>query len=190
PSFELYSVPVEGGRARKITRSGAKDGVWSPKGDLLAYVRGPGDWYRKGYRGSSNDDIWVCKADGTDNRRLTTFHGQDHSPMWSADGQTLFYVSEYHGTANVVRQPLIPPAPTASKTAEVKPVPVTSHREDNVRKARISADGQWIVYECGADLWVVSTKDGGKPRKLAIEVNADDKSNPERIVTLPSHATQ
>src|SRR5436305_612743 len=80
----------------------------SPDGKRLAYVRGPGDWYRMGYRGSSNDDIWLCNADGSDNRRLTAFEGQDHSPMWSPDGRTLYYVTEYYGTANIVAQPLSP----------------------------------------------------------------------------------
>ena len=35
-----------------------------PTGDAVAYVRGPGTWYRKGYRGSSNDDLWLANADG------------------------------------------------------------------------------------------------------------------------------
>src|SRR5262249_25842608 len=92
PTPELYSVPVEGGRVRRVGVGEGKEGVWSPKGDRLAYVRGPGLWYRKGYRGSSNDDIWICNADGSNNKQMTNFNGQDNSPMWSADGQALYYV--------------------------------------------------------------------------------------------------
>jgi glycerate kinase len=44
---------------------------------------------------------------------------------------------------------------------------VTCHTEDGVRKARVSGNGEWIVYECGHDLCIVSSK-GGSPRKLAI----------------------
>ena len=69
-----------------------------PQGDRIAYVRGPGTWYRKGYRGSSNDDIWICSRDGSNHRRLTTFDGQDGSPMWAPDGKSLYYVSEQFGT--------------------------------------------------------------------------------------------
>ena len=58
---EVYKVPVKGGRAVAITQHEGRDGVFSPKGDQIAYVRGPGTWYRKGYRGSSNDDIWICQ---------------------------------------------------------------------------------------------------------------------------------
>ncbi|HLN28055.1 MAG TPA: S41 family peptidase [Gemmataceae bacterium] len=179
--YELYSVPIEGGRVRRITRSEGRDGVISPNGESIAYVRGPGAWYRKGYRGSSNDDIWVCSADGSNSRQLTDFNGHDNSPMWAADGQSLFYVSEHFGTpANIVRQPV---------GAKAKPEQITSHKEDGVRRARISHNGAWIVYECGADLWVVPSK-GGSPRKLAIEVHADDKTNTERTITLTQGASE
>ena len=179
-SYELYTVPVAGGRAQRLSVNEGREGTFSPKGDQIAYVRGPGTWYRKGYRGSSNDDIWICNADGSNNRRLTDFEAQDNSPMWSADGQTVFFVSEQFGSpANIVRQ-----AGVGSK-----PVQVTFHKDDAVRRARISANGEWFAYECGADLWVASTK-GGTPRKLAIEVHADDKSNPERKATYTSGATE
>src|SRR5262249_19103043 len=80
PAQELYTVPVEGGRQQRVSANEGREGVFSPTGDRIAYVRGPGTWYRKGYRGSSNDDIWVSNADGSNNRRLTTFTGQDGSP--------------------------------------------------------------------------------------------------------------
>lgn len=180
-SYELYSVPFEGGRAQRISANEGREGAYSPKGDQIAYIRGPGTWYRKGYRGSSNDDIWISNADGSNNRRLTHFEGQDNSPMWAPDGQTLYYVSEALGApANIVRQ---------DAAGKSKPTPVTHHKDDGVRRARISGNGEWIVYECGADLCVVSTRDGAS-RKLAIEVNADDKSNTERTVTYTRSMTE
>ncbi len=186
PGYELYTVPVEGGMSRRVSAAEGKEGVYSPAGDRIAYVRGPGSWYRKGYRGSSNDDIWICNADGSNNRPITSFNGQDNSPMWSDDGKTLYYVSEnLGGTANIVRLPL-----DAVGKPSPKPEAVTSHKDDSVRRARISRDGQWIVYECGADLWVTSTKPGATPRKLAVEVYADDKNNPEQLRIFTNGATE
>ncbi len=184
PSLELYLVPITGGRVTRVTVAEGKEGVYSPSGDQLLYVRGPGMWYRKGYRGSSNDDLWLCNADGTHNRRITTFQGQDHSPMWSPDGQTIYYVSEIHGVANIVKQ-----APTMLPPS-AKPTALTQHTDESVRRARLSRNGEWIVYECGPDLWVVSTKENSQPRKVAIEVNADDKSNNERVLTFTRGVTQ
>ncbi len=181
----LYAVPVTGGRAERIGRTEGREGAFSPRGDDIAYVRGPGTWYRKGYRGSSNDDIWLCKTDGSAHRPITAFTGQDNWPMWAPDGQALYYVSEFFGTANVVKQDL------DSKTGAVKGPPrhVTHHKDDAVRKARLSGNGEWIVYECGADLWLVSTR-SGTPRKLAIECHADDKTNTERLATFTTGATE
>ena len=73
--------------------------------------------------------------------------------------------------------------------SSASPVRLTEHEDDTVRRARISGNGEWIVYECGADLWVVGTK-SSRPRKLAIEVNADDKSNTEKSVTFTKDATE
>jgi tricorn protease len=191
-NFEIYTVPVEGGMAHRVTADEGKEGVYSPDGTRIAYTRGPGAWYRKGYRGSANDDVWVCDADGSHNGQLTNFAGQDTSPMWSADGKWIYYVSEFYGTpANIVRMPSTPAGNAdASTVPAAPPQQITFHKEDAVRRARISADGNWIVYECGADLWVLSTKDSGAPRKLAIEVDADDKVNPERPETYTNHATE
>jgi tricorn protease len=182
PNYELYTVPAEGGRVRRITLDQGKEGVLSLQGDRLAYVRGQGLWYRKGYRGSSNDDIWICNTDGSNNHQVTTFDGQDTSPMWAPDGQYLYYVSELFGTpANIVRQDL---------TGKQPPRQVTFHKDDGVCRARISANGEWIVYECGADLYVVSPHQGQTPRRLAIEVHADDKVNPESLKTFTDGATE
>jgi tricorn protease len=181
PTLELYTVPVEGGRVQRVTRAEGKEGQFSPRGDTLAYVRGPGSWYRKHYRGSSNDEIWLANADGTNNRRLTTHNGQDHSPMWSPDGTTMFYVSDVLGTLNVVRQPV---------AGGTKPVALTQHTDDAVRRARISRNGDYIVYECGTDLWMVGTREGSKPRKLAIEVNADETFNNEQVKTFTNGVSE
>jgi tricorn protease len=188
PSMDSYTVPVEGGPERKLPLFEGKEAHFAPVGGAIAFVRGPGTWYRRGYRGSSNDDIWISTASGADQHRLTQFEGQDGSPMWSPDGKKLYYVSEIgsrHGCANVVVQNL-----NAQLLPDGKPQRITQHEDDSVQKARISGNGEWIVYECGAELWVVGTRPGSLPRKLAIEVNADDKSNTERTMTFTKGATE
>jgi tricorn protease len=185
---ELYSVPVEGGRESKLPFHEAKDASFSADGKTVAFTRGPGTWYRRGYRGSSNDDLWLATTDGSAVRRATDFPGNDDSPMLSPDGKKLYYVSEVQGgPANIVYQELntttAPPTPSGS------PRPLTQHKDDAVRKARLSGNGEWIVYECGGDLWVVSTRDG-QTRKLAIEVHADEKTNSERTETFTRDVTE
>ena len=190
PGFtELYRIPVEGGAEQKITGLfEAKEAYYSTTGNKVAFVRGPGSWNRRGYRGSSNDDVYIAEADGKGTKQLTSFNGQDTSPMWSPDGTTVYYVTEQgcaERCSNIVKQSLNGTQPNGVVT------PVTTQSEDLIRRARISRNGDWIVYECGADLWVTNTKSGGpSPRKLAIEVHADDKANTERSVTFTRDATE
>lgn len=185
---ELFSVSIDGGAVKQVSAFEGRDGAYSPKGDLIAYVRGPGTWYRKGYHGSSNDDIWICNADGSNNRRVTMHKGQDSYPTWSADGKTLYYVSDITGgLANIVSQNI--ESIVGDNGPLPKPVAVTAHKDDFVRRARICANGQLIAYECGPDVWIHDIK-SGKSRKLKIEVNADDKYNIEAVKTFTTGATE
>lgn len=185
---ELFSVSLDGGRETRLPFEDAKDASFAADGKSVVFTRGQGTWYRKGYRGSSNDDLWIASADGSAVRRVSDFPGNDTSPMLGPDGKKLYYVSEVHGgSANVVVMDLntatTPPTPTGSPKA------LTRHTDDAVRRARLSRNGDWIVYECGGDLWVASTRDG-QARKLAIEVHADEKSNTERVATFTRDATE
>src|SRR5271166_400949 len=132
----VYSIATEGGQEKLLPFAEAKEIAFSPSGNLAAFTRGPGLWYRKGYRGSSNDDLWMANADGTDVRRLTHFDGQDSAPMWSPDGRKVYYVSEqFGGAANIACLEL-----NSAGQLEGKPIAVTEHRDDAVRRARISGN--------------------------------------------------
>ncbi|MCS7166181.1 MAG: S41 family peptidase [Gemmatales bacterium] len=171
PLPEMYLIPAEGGWERRFPFDDGRDGVFRPDGLELAYIRGPGIWYRKGYRGSSNDDIWICRADGTHHRRLTSFQGQDGSPMWSSDGKWIYYVSEENGVSNIFKR---------SASGEGAPIQVTRHTQDGVRRARIARNGEWIVYECGFELFRVQVNvPEPQPQLIPITARADWASNPD-----------
>src|SRR5687768_11283172 len=44
PVAELYTVPVSGGREQELSAHEGRDGVYSPDGQFIAYVGGPGTW--------------------------------------------------------------------------------------------------------------------------------------------------
>lgn len=189
PRYELYKIPVAGGRVERVTTQEGRGGNYSPDGSEIVYMRGPGKWYRKGYRGSANDEIWICDARGGNNRRLTKFEGRDSYPSWSPDHKYIFYVSDKFGpVSNIVRQE-ITSKPHEGIHATRPPKQITFHREESVRRSRLSRDGRWLVYECGPDLWIVSSN-GGTPRRLQIKAFADYKTNPRREVTYTSRATE
>ena len=159
----------------------------------IAYVRGPGAWYRKGYRGSSNDDIWICDADGTQ---------QPPADHLRRPGQ-LAHV-ERRRQVDLLRQRVLrhagqhrPPAARRRLNADARPwrprqpQQITFHKDDGVRRARISAQRRLDRLRVRRrPVGGLARKDGSQPRKLAIEVHADDKVNPERPETFTSHATE
>jgi Tol biopolymer transport system component len=77
---EVLALPLAGGAAAVIARN-ASDGVYSPDGTRLAFLR-------VGRAGDS--DLFTIDADGTDRRRLTrTPDGLEVWPSWDPSGQRL-----------------------------------------------------------------------------------------------------
>lgn len=69
----------------------------SPDGQRIVYVRQFMDIMEDRVRGN----LWIMNADGSDARPLTSGNRNDGSPVWSADGQKLLYVSSESGTSQI-----------------------------------------------------------------------------------------
>lgn len=166
----LYSIGVEDGRLRELTRDDITllSPTLSPNGRLLAYARGRGDWARKGYRGSANSDLWLLPLDsaGAAPRRLTTFPGNDLWPMFSADSKSIYYTADMDGTGNLWKLPV----------NGGKPTQVTRQKDGYIHYPSISRDGKSVVYETDFSLWVVDpTARGARPRRITVTAAVEDK---------------
>src|SRR4029079_9884129 len=66
----------------------------SPAGDFVAY-----DLPQQS--SSTARDIFIVRADGSDDRRLIEHPANDTNPVWSPDGHRLLFVSDRSGTPDV-----------------------------------------------------------------------------------------
>jgi Tol biopolymer transport system component len=76
--------------------------------------------------------------------------------MWSADGKQMYYVSDRNGTQNIWTQ-------TGKAPAKM----LTNFTDGRVLWAKISYDGQQIVFERNFKIWTMNT-DGGRAAEIPI----------------------
>lgn len=79
---DIYTVPVAGGQARRLTSNSAFDGMpfWSPDGQHIAFMSD-----REGSR-----DVWCMTATGEQITRLTTNSGIETPMGWLSNDEVLF----------------------------------------------------------------------------------------------------
>lgn len=71
-TFGIYLIDAHGGQPYQLTSGYGISPAWSPDGQWLAFSR----WEMTHY------DVYIMRADGTDQRRLTTDPRNDLFPVW------------------------------------------------------------------------------------------------------------
>jgi Tol biopolymer transport system component len=127
---DIYTLPIGGGKAARITDGMAMDAQprWSPDGRQIVFVSD-----RDG-----SDDVWVIDANGKNPRQITkTDRTQFVSPEWTPDGKyivvsrngalftTVYALYLYHkdGGSGVRMAGAPPPAPPPQPPAQPTPQP-------------------------------------------------------------------
>jgi len=168
----LYTVSVNGGLPMPMEMDQGKAGMISQDGSKVAFNRIGFTYWRKGYKGTRNTDVFVqdlnskeiVQLTDTDLLQYENFR-QDAFPMWGSDGN-IYFLSERDGTFNIWKIP--PGGGNASQ--------VTFHKKDGVQYPSVSPDGKEIIYENEFELWKINIPDG-KPQKISIDLAFDQKEN-------------
>ena len=85
---------------------------------------------------SGSPNVWVCNADGTDLKRLTTSPSEDSSPCWSPDGQWICFATKMHERRVLAKVP--------AGGGAVQRIPTSG--VSNPTEPDWSPDGKWIAF--------------------------------------------
>ncbi len=156
---DVYRVSAEGGTPMQVAADRYASEYWgapSPDGKTVAITaRGTtsGQWWRKGHSHLDESEIWLVTLGATPSyKRLSDGNGggKDLWAMWSADGQTIFYMSDRSGAENIWKRPMAGGA--ASQ--------VTHFTNGRVLWPTISLDGKAITFERNFGVWTLDVTSG------------------------------
>ncbi|MBO9565778.1 MAG: PD40 domain-containing protein [Niastella sp.] len=168
---ELYQVPAAGGRTRQVLTTPAEDARMSKDGKLLVYHdhKARENPWRKHQASSAARDIWLYDAVATSHRPLSSFEGEDRSPVFSADNKSVYYLSERSGNFNIWQLSL------ADTTAR----PVTFFKGHPIRFLSIARNNTLCF---GYDGQVFIKKPGAEPVLVNITIPAIEQKQDKKIL--------
>ncbi len=141
---ELWVVEVSTQVTERIAQGYALQPNWSPNGHRIAYWGSSFDPITGTGRGdSSQRDIWTAKPDGSRTTQVTTEASLDWSPVWSPNGDYLYFSSDRSGSMNLWRVPI--DEETGLTLGDPEPVTTTGGSDENINLS-ISSDGKRLVY--------------------------------------------
>jgi Tol biopolymer transport system component len=106
--LDIYSMNVDGSDVRRLTDAVGYDGgpFFSPDGSLIVYRASRpeagaevAEYQRllvEGLVRPSHLEIWVMKADGSEQRRVTSLGAANFAPFFHPDGRRIVFASNHH----------------------------------------------------------------------------------------------
>lgn len=176
----LYTVSTKGGRAQLISSAGFENAHYNSKGTQIVFQdrKGYEDGWRKHHTSSVTRDIWLMDIKANTYRKISGFEGEDREPVFSNDDQFIYYLSEKNGSQNIYKTPVL------NRMAEQT---ITSFKSSPVRHLSISKDNTLCFTHDGE---VYTVKDGGQPRKIAIQILNDGRAGVEKNVSVNGNVSE
>ncbi|MGH9774879.1 MAG: S41 family peptidase [Candidatus Acidiferrales bacterium] len=133
---EFFAAPSPDGKTVAITSTGA----------------GVSQWWRKGHSHLDDSEIVLVQdANPPVYTTLTDGTAKEMWPMWSADGKSIYYVSDRSRAENVWIRP-------ANSEGEAQQL--TKFSDGHVLFPSIGGDGKTIVFERNFEIWSFDTRSG------------------------------
>ncbi len=177
---QLYQVPTQGGHAKMLLDNQAEYARFNADGSKILYHdwKGYEDNWRKHHTSSVTRDVWLYDMKTEKYTQLSSFNGEDRNPVFGANDQEVFFLSEKSGTFNVWKMSVSNPSAATQ---------VTNFEKHPVRFLSRASNG---VMCFGWNGEIYTLREGGQPQKLNVQIFMDSRLNDEKIVSVNSGATE
>ncbi|QEC40384.1 S41 family peptidase [Pseudobacter ginsenosidimutans] len=168
---ELYTVPAAGGRVKQLLTTPAEDAKLSADENIIIYHdrKARENPWRKHQVSSAARDIWVYDQQTDTHRQLSEFTGEDRSPVFSNDQQTIFYLSERSGSFNVFQ---------SSISGKDEPKQLTFFKDHPIRFLSI-AKSNTLCFGYDGEIWI--KKNNAAPKKVLIRIRASPQQSLKQV---------
>ncbi len=177
---ELYSVPAAGGRVSLLLTSPAHDATYSPDGTKLIFHDRKGyenDW-RKHHTSSVTRDVWVYDLSAKKYTQLSSFEGENRNPVFDADNDNFYYLTEENGSFNIHKSSLSDPAVNTA---------VTKLKKHPVRFLTKAGNGT-LCFSYHGEIYTINP--GEQPEKVNITIGFDGRQTLDKIVKVNNKFTE
>lgn len=140
----LWAVNVETHERRVITEHDAVQPDWSPHGQRLAF------W---GEQKGGHRDIWTVAASGGEPTPVTDDAFIDWNPVWSPDGDYLYFLSNRGGEMNLWRVMI------DESSGALRGAPEAANLPNNCQQVSFARNGSSLIYGQNTrseNLWQIS----------------------------------
>jgi Tol biopolymer transport system component/C-terminal processing protease CtpA/Prc len=176
---ELYRVPAAGGRVIQMLTTPAEEVTESRDGRYLVYQdkKGGENTWRKHHTSSIARDIWIYDSQTGKHRKITTFAGEDRTPVLTDGDKAIYYLSEESGTFNVHKMSL--DGGKSQQLTHFTGVPV---------RFLSAADNGTLAFGFDGQLYTMTA--GSSPKRVNVDLTADTRANVDRILSVNNGARE
>ena len=174
---DIFRVHSTGGTPLEVSRErymNEFESAPSPDGTQIALISkgiSSAQWWRNGHAHIDESEIWLKPvAQSGEYKKLLPADSKHAWPMWSADGRTLFFMSDASGAENIWSTPV-----GAANASPISAKEVTHFKKGRVLWPSIGAQGKTIVFERDFKIWSLDTA-SGKSEPVAIQLRGSSAS--------------
>lgn len=152
---DVFRVSADGGTPMEIAADRYTNEFFSaesPNGSAMAITArstASGQWWRNGRSHLDEAEVWIARDGAAPSYQpVTTGGAKEMWPMWAADGNALFYVSDRGGVQNVWSKAV---------TGTAAPRQLTNFTRGRVLWPSLAADGRLMAFEHDFEIWTLDT---------------------------------